>query len=373
MTGSGDAPKVALLAIDYPPSIGGAQKYLEGLVSLLADWPVRVFAPGTSSDGQAQLVTRLGSGGTGPAARAIVNARMIGAVLRWRPDVVIAGHVLALPAAVATGLCVRAGVLAVVYGSELRSPRFGRMIRPLLRRADRVVAISNFTADEAVRIGVRREQLVLVPPAVNVPRSGGAGIPERLQQITKPYLLTLGRLDDLHKGQDTAIHAMSELCRHHPTLTLVVAGDGRERGALEALAKQLDVAEQVRFVGRVSDDEKESLMAHAEALLLLSRMDDRGRFEGFGIVVLEAGALGVPAVVSGIGGLPDTVEHERTGLVVDAGDAAEVARIIDRILQAGEPARLGEAARERVFRGFLWQTRAEQVKSLVAEVAGKRG
>jgi phosphatidylinositol alpha-1,6-mannosyltransferase len=191
--------------------------------------------------------------------------------------------------------------------------------------------------------------------------------------VDGPYLLALGRLDDLHKGQDVAVEAMNSIAGVHPRLTLVIAGDGGARPDLEERATRLGIADRVRFLGRVSDTDKESLLAHAEALLLLSRLDARGRFEGFGIVVLEAALYGVPAIVSSVGGLPEAVDHEATGLVVDPDDVGTVVSAIKRILDKDEAARLGAAARKRATEQFVWPARRAQVRALIVEAGRTHG
>lgn len=360
---SGEARRVAVLAVDYPPSTGGIQAYLRGFIALI-DAQVRVFAAGAETPEDAANVTRLGFADTGPLARALLNLRMASRAARFRPHVVVAGHVLALPAALAVRRIARSTIVAIAYGGELRAPRSRALTRRLLRRADGVAAISDFTASELASLGVRTDRISVIPPAVDpvvdAPRTVLRAAADR------PYLLLLGRMDDLHKGHDVAIEAMSVLAPRHPDLTLVLAGDGRERDRLELLARCRGVTQRVTLAGRVPESQKQALIAGATALLLPSRIDERGRFEGFGIVVLEAALHGVPAIVGSAGGLPDAVEHGRTGLVVDATDVDAVVAAVERVLDESYARALGEAARERALSQFTWESRRGDVRALLA-------
>ena len=131
-------------------------------------------------------------------------------------------------------------------------------------------------------------------------------------------LLFVGRLVSV-KGVDVALKALSEL---DPTYTLTICGDGDERGALEALAGRLGIADRVTFRGWVSHDELSDIARQSSIQLVPSR------YEAFGIVALEAIATGCPVVASDTGGLPEAVG--RCGVLVAPDDPEALAGGIER-------------------------------------------
>jgi glycosyltransferase involved in cell wall biosynthesis len=163
-------------------------------------------------------------------------------------------------------------------------------------------------------------------------------------------VLFVGRLVQ-RKGVRHLIDAIAHVREAH----LVVIGDGPERTALEAHARDLEIADRVEIRGRVSDEELRAAYAASDVLVLPSVLDARGDTEGLGVVLLEAMSYGVPVVASDIGGITDIVEHEKSGLLVPPGDATQLARALERLMR--DPAlasRLGSAGRERVRSAFGW-------------------
>ncbi|MES1950060.1 group 1 glycosyl transferase [Salinisphaera sp. S4-8] len=123
--------------------------------------------------------------------------------------------------------------------------------------------------------------------------------------------LTLGvvaRLESI-KGVAVALHALAHLRKHGYRATLRIAGDGPERARLQQLAKTLNIADYVVFEGLVAD-----MAAFYADIDLLVHAALR---EPFGQIAVEAGAYGVPAVVSAVDGLVEVIEHERTGLCIE--------------------------------------------------------
>ncbi|MBS61976.1 glycosyltransferase [Salinisphaera sp.] len=147
----------------------------------------------------------------------------------------------------------------------------------------------------------------LLPAAPPEPRQRPAG-----------NSLTFGvvaRLESI-KGVAVALHALARLRSHGYKATLRIAGDGPERAGLRRLAQRLNITDQVVFEGLVAD-----MAAFYSRIDLLVHPALR---EPFGQIAVEAGAYGVPAVVSAVDGLVEVIEHERTGLCIEPTlDAAD--------------------------------------------------
>jgi glycosyltransferase involved in cell wall biosynthesis len=206
------------------------------------------------------------------------------------------------------------------------------------RRADKTIAISQALADfthettgvapDVIRYGFSRRPIAARP----VRESG-------------PYsLLGLGRLVE-QKGFDTAIRALPVVLREHPGTVLTLAGDGPDRGRLETLARELGVAGQVRFQGWVEDP--------GELLRTHDLLVHPARWEGFGLVLLEAMAARLPIVGSQAGALPEVLDAGRVGRLVppDAPDAL-AAELIALLSRPEERSRLADGAAERLVQDF---------------------
>jgi len=158
--------------------------------------------------------------------------------------------------------------------------------------------------------------------------------------------LTAGRLVR-QKNFPMMLRAFARVARPHDTLT--IAGDGPERAALEALARELGLAAQVRFAGhRASID---PLLARADAFLLSSD------YEGLPGVVVEALAAGLPVLATDCCvSMVCLLETERTGLLVPVGDEARFAQGLVRLRELG-----GDPARARaIAAGYAVETAAER-------------
>ncbi|MBW2282832.1 MAG: glycosyltransferase family 4 protein [Deltaproteobacteria bacterium] len=170
-------------------------------------------------------------------------------------------------------------------------------------------------------------------------------------------LLCLARLHK-RKGIDVLLRALGGMSAKP---RLWIAGDGPERGALEALARETGVDAQVQFLGMRSD--AADLLAGCDVFVVPSRS------EGLGVVALEAMAAARPVVASAVGGLAHAVVEGRTGLLVSPEDPDALARALARVIE--DPAlreSLGDAGPGRVAEGFLAEQMVEAYESLYFEV-----
>jgi phosphatidylinositol alpha-1,6-mannosyltransferase len=167
------------------------------------------------------------------------------------------------------------------------------------------------------------------------------------------WLLSVARLSR-HKGIDTALQALARLRSRYPDLRYAVVGSGEEQEALAAEARDLGVANRVRFLTDVPDRDLPALYNTAEVYLGVSRLMEQ-RVEGFGISLAEASACGVPVVAGRSGGIPAAVRDAETGLLVDAERPEAVAEALARLLNdAALRERLGAAGRRAVESHYNW-------------------
>jgi phosphatidyl-myo-inositol dimannoside synthase len=151
-----------------------------------------------------------------------------------------------------------------------------------------------------------------------------------------------------------------------------VVGGGPHRASLEALARERGVAAHVCFTGVVSEEELPAHFAAGDVFAMPCRERRRGlEVEAFGIVFIQAQAVGVPVVAGDIGGVSDAVGGDDTGVLVDGEDLTAVTDAVAALLGDPDRARaMGEAAARRIAEGFSWPTRTRQLRELLAAVAG---
>lgn len=162
------------------------------------------------------------------------------------------------------------------------------------------------------------------------------------------------------KGHSCLIAAAKDLCRDFPQVRFVLIGDGVERLKLEQSVEEMALQKQVLFLG--SREDVPELLASCDLFVLPSES------EGLPNAVLEAMAAGLPVIATSVGGVPEVIEHEVTGLLVPAGEPAALSKAILRLLRdEGLRHRLGRAGRERVARDFSFDRVITVLKSLYSE------
>ncbi len=145
----------------------------------------------------------------------------------------------------------------------------------------------------------------------------------------------------------------------------MLVGDGPERGSLAELAKSLGLADRVLFTGYQSAIP--DLMAAMDVLVCPSRI------ESFGIVGVEALASGVPAVATRVGGIPDYIEHEVHGLLVDSDDVEGMSRAIGHCLKNPDEARaMAERGNRRVRAEYSMDNYIRTIEGVYREILAIR-
>jgi phosphatidylinositol alpha-1,6-mannosyltransferase len=185
----------------------------------------------------------------------------------------------------------------------------------------------------------------------------------------RPTFVTVARMQERYKGHDVLVRALALVRAKVPQVQWVVIGDGSLRAGVEQLTDAYGVADAARFLGAVSDEERDSWLARSQLLAMPSRLPAGGfAGEGFGIAFLEAAAHGRPVVAGNVGGATDAVIDGVTGLLVDPCDQLAVAEAITRLLlDPGLAERLGRAGRERA-ESLAWPLIAARVQALLLEL-----
>ncbi len=271
--------------------------------------------------------------------------------------------------------------IVLVHGEELALLHDDRWLLGLRRRlqarvlagAAAVVCNSRNTVRLARTLyGVADTRLELIYPSIPAEESASlgntlAGLPGSVRVI-----LMVGRLDERHKGFDTAIAALPAIVRARPDARLVIAGPG-DSAALLGRARELSVADRVLFTGVIERSALNALYDRCDLFLLPGREVD-GAAEGFGLVFLEAARAGKPVVAGRTGGTPEAVIDGETGVLVDGRSPAAVSDAVLRLLSDRALAqRLGRCGRDRVRCEFDGRRQHAQFDLVVRRVLGGRG
>lgn len=360
------APRVLLLTPDYPPARGGIQELLHGIVRHATRVRLRVLtlAPGDGAAGAGHEEPgsrRVSSSGPHGAAIGRLNATAVLEARRWRPDVVLSGHIVTAPGAF---LC-RAPFVQYIYAME--AARRPRLTSFALRQASATIVLGSHGRSLALAAGASPLRIHEIPPGIDLPDRPATTPRER-----GPSIVNVARMEDRYKGLEVLVRALPLIRSRVPDARLTLVGDGALRPWLQALARSNGCGEALHCVGAVSDARRDELLAAATVFAMLSRVPAGAGGEGFGIVYLEAGAHGTPVVAGNVGGALDAVVDEQTGLLVDPQDHVAVADAIAGLLLDREHAtRLGQGGLAWAER-FAWPLVVRRIEDVLLAVAGAR-
>jgi phosphatidyl-myo-inositol dimannoside synthase len=251
--------------------------------------------------------------------------RFLSYILRAdRVDVVICGHCNLLALAWLLARLQRAHLVLVIHGLEAWGPSRDRIVNWLASRVDGLISVSRLSAERFSRwSNFPAERAFILPNCVDLkrfrPQPKDPALMERYGLRSSRVIMTVGRLASLErKGVDEVIESMPRLVEWQPTIKYIIVGDGSDRPRLEAKVKSLKMSNNVIFAGRVSESEKVAHYNLADAYAMPSRG------EGFGIVLIEAAACGIPVIGSDRDGSRETLFDGKLGCVIDPTDTKQL-------------------------------------------------
>lgn len=345
-------PLRVLIVIDRVESSGGAERYAAGLATSFPRDRVAPWVCTTRASGEPAA--------TGALAAAGVPHTDLGRTSRWqahrlaglprllrreRFDVV---HAHKFGSNLWGALAGRACGVPVVIAHEHTWSYEGRPLRRWLdgqvigRLVTRFVAVSSADAARMVAVeGVPREKIVVIPTSP-VPRSAPArrDVRDELGIDRDAAVVAVAAVLRPQKALEVLLDAHARLVRERGNVHLVIAGDGPCRPQLEAQARRLGSESAVHLLGH--RDDVDAILDGADVGALSSD------FEGSPLFALECIARRTPLVATAVGGLPELIEHGRTGLLVPRRDPGALAVAIGSLLD--DPARRRQLAAEAAAR-----------------------
>ncbi len=246
------------------------------------------------------------------------------------------------------------------HGAEFalarRKPWVRACLKRALMRADILIANSSDTAAKIRELSGREAEVLAFGSTVEP--QAEFHVPNEV-----PRILFTGRLIQ-RKGVEYLLRAAPRVLAALPA-KFIITGDGDQRAALERLCDELALRDHVEFLGFVSNERLNEEYAQCDLWVNPSVVDDRGDTEGLGVGAIEAYAHGKPVVCSAVGGIPDAVVHEVTGLLVPQKDPARLAEAILALLRDPQRAqRMAAAGMEFARERFCWSRITERLEQI---------
>lgn len=243
-------------------------------------------------------------------------------------------------------------------------------IEPIcIRRADRIIAVSQFTKQDIMSVfGIPESKIAVIYHGVHpedyvLPEEARAEIRNGLGINSQQMILFAGKLAP-RKGVDVLIRALPQVLKE-VEVKLVLAGSGNQQD-YQHLAQTLGISDKIRFVGRVPDDALRLLFSSCDLFVLPSRL------EGLGIVILEAMAAGKPVVATNVGGIPELIESGQNGILVEANNEGKLAGAIVKVLSNKSLAQIiGENNMKKARERFSWEVAAQKTERVYNELIKK--
>src|SRR5579871_2372666 len=374
---------VLLICHAYPPVLGGseieAQRVAAGLIAR-GHWVTVLCSGGDPMPRTHRWTDPMGVPVRiyGMSGSRIRRDRLFAAAVAWillaersRYEVV---YFLMQGLHLATGLPVVAAlgkpIVMKISGSNvvtwMRQSWMGRLeLRWLRKWARRIMILNDGMAKEALDAGIDAKQLLWMPNPVDVEQFSPAA-PEQRASLraseaisnATAVIIYVGRLAP-EKDLGRLLEALGMLAARGRDASLVLVGDGPERESLAKKTAELNLADRVRFTGRLPMSAVVEWLRRSDVFALVSE------FEGFPCSLVEAMAVGLPAVVSDIPGNTQLIEAGVDGWIAQQGNAADIADALGRLI--GDPdarRQMGEVARKKVVGRYSLEKVLERYETL---------
>ncbi len=296
-----------------------------------------------------------------PKAEYIISAYRV--AKRQKPfDLLFCGHINAVPLCILIAASVRVPTWLQVHGIDAWECR-SRSIRFGVERSTLITAVSRYTRHRVLEwANIDANRVRVLPNTVRPffsPGQPSEAILEKYELSGKKIILTVSRLTkaDQYKGHAETIRALAEIRERFPDAVYVIAGDGDGRANLDNLVSKLRLQSRVRFVGRISDEDVLALYRSSTVFIMPSTK------EGFGIVFVEAAAVGLPVIGGNRDGSVDALADGRIGRAINPRSINEIIASLAEALEGRGNSNPAEVGR------FCFENFATHVHELVGTIS----
>jgi Glycosyltransferase len=355
-----------LLTLDFPPEIGGIQRYLFDIVRHTYGHEDLVLAGcgRPTTDVGMEISARVAWLST-PLSR--WNKKISLFPMLWKYVACVfakselfeveCGNVYAAVVPWITGFFTGISYSVYAHGTELlflrKKSMRGAVLKKILRNAQKIIANSGYTASLIKEAGFHND-ITIMSPKIALPRKNfeDTFICKEKTGALSMDILCVGRLVP-HKGHVVLLNAVAMLPQNK-VWRLVIVGKGPLYKDLVDICEAKSIQKRVVFKNNISQEELEREYEKA-SLFVLPSLEQINGVEGFGIVLIEAMAFGVPVIASCIGGIPEVLDDDSCGILVEAGNSTALAHAILALNDDVPRQRsLVTAAYERVRTHYAW-------------------
>lgn len=355
--------RLLLTTLEYPPQTGGVASYYEGLLSA---WP-QEDSWSVLDNSQGELLAK----GPLPWRKAFFS--LYRKILKEKPNLVFVGHILPL----GTVAYFLSFIIPFKYGlffhgldfsSALKTRRKAALSKKIIAKAS-VIVCANSKVEEMLSHSFpeSKKKSVVVNPgakAGEVNTSVKEALAREYEAQSRPIIFSMGRLVK-RKGFDVVIKSLERI--KDLNWQYLLAGAGPDEDYLRSLARNSSVSKRIHFLGKVSEEEKWSLL-HLSDIFIMPSRQIKEDFEGFGIVYLEANLMSKPVIAGRSGGIGDAVIDGKNGLLVSPESEEEIAEAIKKLLSDRELAlKLGREGKRRVEQEFAWPKISQNLQDYLKE------
>lgn len=224
----------------------------------------------------------------------------------------------------------KAKTIAVIHGTEVNFKPFllRKSVNVALKQFDEIVAVSNYTKEliSSLNIGVH-----VIPNGIDI-KDWEVESTNSKPLKGNPVLITVGRVSS-RKGQLNVIKHLPKLTNEFPELHYHCIGIPTEADEFLKKAEKLNVDNYVTFHGSLDNEQLKQALSGADIFVMLSSESPTGDVEGFGIAILEANTLGIPAIGSKGCGIEDAIDQNSSGILVDHKDSLQFLQSVKHILE----------------------------------------
>ncbi len=258
-------------------------------------------------------------------------------------------------------------VISLAHGNEIiiKNDKHHKRVKKILEHVNAIVVNSSYTKNLLNKLSNNFKKIKIIYPGINIKKNY---IEENINlNQGSPTLLTLARLEK-RKGHALILKSIMNLKKYFPDIQYIIAGEGDELDSIKNKIKEYNLQDHVNLVGTVNENQKNYIFSNTD-LMIMPTLDESSAksIEGFGIAYIEAANFKIPSIASNIGGTPEAVIHNKTGLIIK--DIDELDEAIKSLIDNKENRlKLGQNAKIRAENELNWDIQIKKYNELIKEI-----
>ena len=258
-------------------------------------------------------------------------------------------------------------IISLVHGNEIiiKNDNHHKRIKKVLELANALVVNSSYTKNLLSKISENFKKIEVIYPGVKSTKN----IIEQAIDLDDSYptLLTLARLEK-RKGHSYILKSIFNLKKIYPDIQYIIAGEGDQLENIKKEIKNYNLESNVKLVGTINENQKKFIFSKTD-IMIMPTIDEThaNSIEGFGIAYIEAAQYGIPSIASNVGGTPEAVLHNKTGLIIN--NFNELDESIKNLVENKENRiELGQNAKNRAENELIWKKQVVKYNKLIDDI-----